>query len=274
MTSDDALTAGQLADEHETLLLPELAELLSSTSPVEDSLFKLAAVAAHAVTPPASCGITLRQDGRPMTVSSSDDLAAAVDEIQYGHDEGPCLQALATGVVVNVPDLGEESRWDGYRRQALAHGVRSSLSLPLSAHGQLVGALNLYAATAGAFSDADQVTEASAVAGQVEAVLGVVLRLAELVELTEQLRSALEGRSVIDQALGVLMGQQRCSAAEAFNLLRQASQHRNIKLRVLAAEIVTNLSGRAPEPHRFTEPTRAPRTKMSLAEPSAASGPV
>jgi AmiR/NasT family two-component response regulator len=44
------------------------------------------------------------------------------------------------------------------------------------------------------------------------------------------------------------MGQQRCTASAAFDLLRQASQHRNRKLRDVAADVITNVTGRPPEP--------------------------
>jgi hypothetical protein len=44
------------------------------------------------------------------------------------------------------------------------------------------------------------------------------------------------------------MGQQRCTATAAFDLLRQASQHRNRKLRDVAADIITNITGEAPHP--------------------------
>lgn len=56
---------------------------------------------------------------------------------------------------------------------------------------------------------------------------------------------------MIDQALGVLMAQQRCGQARAFALLRNASQRRNIKLRELAREIVTSVSGEPPAPPPF-----------------------
>jgi AmiR/NasT family two-component response regulator len=36
---------------------------------------------------------------------------------------------------------------------------------------------------------------------------------------------------VIDQATGVIMAQQRCTAADAFAIVRTACQNRNIKLR-------------------------------------------
>jgi len=40
--------------------------------------------------------------------------------------------------------------------------------------------------------------------------------------------------------MGVIMGQNRCTAEEAFVVLRQASQHRNVKLRAVAERIVTS----------------------------------
>jgi AmiR/NasT family two-component response regulator len=57
------------------------------------------------------------------------------------------------------------------------------------------------------------------------------------------MREAMESRSVIDQAIGIVMAQNRCDAATAFGLLRTASQNRNVKLRVVASDIVDSLTG-------------------------------
>jgi AmiR/NasT family two-component response regulator len=51
---------------------------------------------------------------------------------------------------------------------------------------------------------------------------------------------------VIDQALGILMAQQRCSADEAFALLRTHSQNNNRKLRDVAADLITRVTGQPP----------------------------
>ncbi|MEV4038541.1 ANTAR domain-containing protein [Streptomyces umbrinus] len=61
-------------------------------------------------------------------------------------------------------------------------------------------------------------------------------------------------RSGIDQALGVAMRQRKCTAEAAFDILRSASPHRNIKLRDLRTELITNLTGRPP-----TAPELRPR---------------
>ncbi|HEX5288841.1 MAG TPA: GAF domain-containing protein [Streptosporangiaceae bacterium] len=100
----------------------ELQALLLSTAGIEDFLQKMADLAAGRVTDGLSCGITLRPNGRPLTVASSDELAAAVDEVQYGIDKGPCLHAMRTGELVSVPDTAGEPRWAGFEARAAAHG--------------------------------------------------------------------------------------------------------------------------------------------------------
>jgi AmiR/NasT family two-component response regulator len=44
--------------------------------------------------------------------------------------------------------------------------------------------------------------------------------MAQQAVLTDQLRASLASRSVIDQALGVIMGEERCTAQEAFEIVR------------------------------------------------------
>jgi GAF domain-containing protein len=225
----------------------QLLNLLMGSPDLDEFLDQVVTLAAQVVTPAAACGLTTRRDGHPFTVANSSDLATQVDEIQYGADEGPCLDALRSGEVVQVDDLSVDERWPQYRPHALVHGVTSSLSLPLPVDKQTIGALNLYSSQVGAFSGPAR-THAEAFAGQCAAALTLTLRHSAQSQIQQQLAAALGSRSVIDQAIGILMGQQRCTAAEAFEILRQASQHRNRKLRELAAELITNLTGHAPQP--------------------------
>lgn len=57
-----------------------------------------------------------------------------------------------------------------------------------------------------------------------------------------RLQARLDTMPVIEQAKGVLMAQQRCGPEEAFDLLRRASQHGNIKVHVLARQIIAHLT--------------------------------
>jgi AmiR/NasT family two-component response regulator len=75
--------------------------------------------------------------------------------------------------------------------------------------------------------------------------LALAVRIAERTEMSH-LQIALGARAVIDQALGIIMGQNRCTADNAFELLRTISQNRNVKLRDIAAEMITAVSGQPP----------------------------
>ncbi|MGH8891431.1 MAG: GAF and ANTAR domain-containing protein [Acidothermaceae bacterium] len=232
----------------------ELDQLMLGSGPVETFLGNTARLATAVVEPPAFCGITLQRGSHPITVAHSDPRAAAVDETQYEQAEGPCLQALSTGELVEVCDLATESRWPRYTARALSEqGVRSSLSLPLVVDGVSTGALNLYCLTANAFGAADG-ARAQAFTQHAAAALTVVLREARHAQLDDDLRQALASRAVIDQAIGVLMAQQRCDPDTAFGLLRAASQHRNRKLREIAIDLVAGVSGVPPQPGPFREP--------------------
>jgi len=71
-------------------------------------------------------------------------------------------------------------------------------------------------------------------------------RLEEREQLAGHLEKALTSRSVIDQALGVIIARTGTDAVHAFKLLRAQSQHTNEKLRDVAAQIVKQASTRAP----------------------------
>lgn len=224
--------------------LSELVNLMLTTPSIEGFLGETARLAAG-VADALDCGITLRRDQGPCTVASHGTLAAVVDEQQYGEGDGPCLQALRTGHVVEVVDVAQESRWGAYPALAMRHGVRSSLSLPLVVDGDPRGAVNLYAAVSHAF-DAAARCRALAFSEQAAAALTVVSRQAQLTQLTEQLQAALASRSVIDQAIGIIVGRDRCSPDDAFALLRTTSQHQNRKLREIAADLVAATAGPPP----------------------------
>jgi hypothetical protein len=71
-----------------------------------------------------------------------------------------------------------------------------------------------------------------------------------------RVQAQLESLPVIEQAKGILMAQQRCGPEEAFDLIRRASQLANIKVRVLAAEIVEHVTSATAR--TSPQPTRPP----------------
>ncbi|MFJ8142741.1 GAF and ANTAR domain-containing protein [Streptomyces sp. NPDC096013] len=223
----------------------DVTALLLDTDTLDEFLQALAQRALELAPAADGCGVTMERRGRPVTVSSAGASATKLDEAQYGQDDGPCLQAMRTGLTVDVPDTLSEKRWGGYPAYAAACGARSSLSLPIAPYTHTAGALNLYAPVPYAFADAD-LTSLRLLAAQATGAIELAQRIADAQQFTADLQTALKSRTVIDQAMGVLMGQQRCTAEEAFQILRTASQHRNTKLRDLCAELITGITGRRP----------------------------
>jgi GAF domain-containing protein len=151
------------------------------------------------------------------------------------------------GHLVRIEDTADAAQWPKFEGQAATQGIRSCLALPLIADGKPVGALNLYARTAAAFGTAET-RRAENFAENASGALALALRLASYAALTDQMRSSLASRAVIDQAIGVIMAQERCTQARAFAMLRTASQNGNVKLRDIATAIVTSVSGERPQP--------------------------
>ncbi|WP_329172416.1 GAF and ANTAR domain-containing protein [Streptomyces sp. NBC_01477] len=217
--------------------IPDVTALLLTTQSLEGFLTALAEMAVGLAPESDGCGITLERQRRPVTVTSVGDTAPRLDEKQYALDNGPCLEALRTGEEVAVADMLAERRWGAYPAYAAALGTHSSQSLPIAPHTHTAGALNLYAPQPHAFADADM-TALRSLASQATGAIALAQRTADAQELAADLQAALQSRTVIDQAIGVLMAQQRCGPGSAFELLRAASQHRNVKLRDVCAELV------------------------------------
>ena len=226
--------------------LSNLHSLLLGGPTVEDFLVQLARLAARVVEPPASCGITTRYGTRPHSIATSDERAALIDEQQYGNGDGPCLESLRTGRVVEVQDQRTDDRWGVYGEHAVRLGVLCSLSFPLVVEDRTTGAMNLYGYDRPNTFSEDDKQRAEVFAAQASTALTLALRFAQHNEVTEQLEAALESRTVIDQAIGVLMAQQRCDADTAFDLLRKHSQNNNRKLRDVAAGLIFQVTGRPP----------------------------
>jgi GAF domain-containing protein len=216
----------------------DLVALLASGGDLKSFLGDLVDLAVRQVPRAEACGLTLSRDATGVTVASTGPLAERADEGQYDVDAGPCLESMRTGTVVRVEDMATERRWAPYPQRAAELGVRSSLSLPLVVEGRTSGALNLYATRPGVFGAEDEAT-AARWAEHATGALAVALRIADSDERADHLLGGLDTRTTIGQAVGLLMAQERCTAAQAFDLLRIASQRRNVKLRDVAAGVVS-----------------------------------
>jgi hypothetical protein len=121
-----------------------------------------------------------------------------------------------------------------------------SWSVPLATPTEEVGRLDVYVDGGRRAVDPADQQRLEEFARDATPLIILAVRRAEQQHLNEQLVAALGSRTVIDQAIGVLMAQERCSAAAAFALLRKHSQNHNRKLRDVATEIVTRVTGHPP----------------------------
>ena len=214
-----------------------LSRLLLAEETLEDTLSRVASLASRTLDPCDMASVTMMTDGRASTPVLTDPLVGALDTAQYRSERGPCLEAYSVRQVVRGTISESAPRWPEFTAAAAEVGIRSILSVPLVANQQPLGALNLYSRTAEGY---DEMAEETAVLFSEQAA--VACANAEVYwrthTLTEHLREALESRDVIGQAKGILMARRGCTPDAAFEALRKVSQHRNIKLRQIAEQVV------------------------------------
>lgn len=199
----------------------------------EPTLQQLSEIAVEAVGADMA-GLTVRDErGRPTTVVYTERMVVDIDQVQYDWDRGPCLDAARTHTVFEVEDMASERRWPEFAAAAHEHGIRSSLSMPVVAADDGVGALNFYDHRPSHFDPVKRAL-AELFAGQ----CSITALYWHHVNQSAGLRKAMESRATIEQAKGVLIATTGCSPDGAFDLLREQSQMENRKLREIAQEIV------------------------------------
>jgi GAF domain-containing protein len=174
--------------------------------------------------------ITVHQADHSMrTAASTDPLATQADTFQYELREGPCYAAVTGERFVLVNELATAVQFPRYAPKALALGIGAQAAVQLLHNGERAG-LNMYAHRAGAF-DRSTVQMAELFATQAGALLGYAAQV-------ENLSEALHTRTQIATAVGILMERYGIDRHRAFAFVTRNSQNRNIKVRVLAQQII------------------------------------
>lgn len=177
-------------------------------------------------------GVSLVERDTITTPVASDEQLRRLDEEHYALGEGPCYEAIREHATIVVDDLASDPRWPGWgRAMEQALGIRSSLSFRLFTRPDRTwGALNVYSHTPGAFTDDDVAN------GHVIAAMSAVVLARSIND--EQLAAAVETRTVIGQAVGIVMERYGLDESTAFGVLRRLSSHSNVKLRDVAGQVV------------------------------------
>ena len=169
------------------------------------------------------------------TVAPTDDLVLDLDGKQYELREGPCYDAAVTTAHVISPDLATDQRFPAYGPYVVSKGIRAQAGLRLFDAPASQGALNIYSHRAGAFEDFS--TLADLFSHQAAIAINYAREIADL-------NDALRTRTTIGQAVGIIMERYELNDERAFAFLTRLSQHRNVKLRLIATEIVADVERR------------------------------
>jgi GAF domain-containing protein len=229
--------------------LAALSRFFVGDGTLEQTLLRVSELTIEAIPAADLVGLTMIVEGRKRTAVFTDEMAPEIDQAQYDTGEGPCLDAFAQQMIFRVESTREDGPWPAFRKAAAAHGIGSTLSLPMVIDKHGVGAMNLYSRRERGF-----VPEDDAIGEQFASQAAIVLANAHAYwdarELSERLGEAMRSRAVIEQAKGMLMAAQQCNEDEAFQLLVLASQRENIKLREIASRIVSSAVQRSGRPER------------------------
>ncbi|GAA2137629.1 GAF and ANTAR domain-containing protein [Nocardioides koreensis] len=162
----------------------------------------------------------------------------ALEQIESGQQEGPCVEAFRLGEVLAIPDLEEYAdRWPAYCAAARERGLGATVGIPLRLGDQSVGAVELYAAGPRKWP-AEDLEAAVVLADMVTAYLINVSKIRQQEQLTEQLQSALESRTVIEQAKGMIAARHSVTVDDAFELIRRHARSHHVTVRAVSDAIV------------------------------------
>ncbi|MGY4712845.1 GAF and ANTAR domain-containing protein [Mycolicibacterium sp. CBM1] len=223
-----------------------VAGIVAGAKSVSELLRDVAEFATHALPGVDSAGVALIDDDSIVrTWAATSCLVDDIDAVQYREfNEGPCLTCMESRRPAVSGSLGSDSRWPHFGGRVARMGVHSALSLPLIIGDHVIGAINAYAYRRDAFGE-HAVRLGAQFAGSAAVSVYNAQLLAKAHEQTERLQHALTSRAVIDQAIGIIRSRSGGTAEEAFHRLTELSQQQNIKLHVVAEQLVEEAARRA-----------------------------
>jgi GAF domain-containing protein len=190
--------------------------------------------------------------GVTLTLVASDHEIALLDALQYV-DSGPCVDAVAAEQVItfdrdgprpaeSAPDW--EDRWQLFALATAAAGVRSTLTLPLLDDDQVVGSVNLYAASTGAFDGLHAEIADILSAWAPGAVLNADLPFSSR-ERARQAPRILKNAAKVEVAIGLLLASLDLDEHEARRRFYDAAGRGGVE-DVRLAEVLVELLGQRP----------------------------
>ncbi|HET9873106.1 MAG TPA: GAF and ANTAR domain-containing protein [Propionibacteriaceae bacterium] len=174
--------------------------------------------------------ITMRHtDGTLDSYAVTDKILVELDEHQFALKEGPCYDGATNDPFAVSADLQSDKRYPRYGPIAAEAGIHSQAGIRLFENNKTVGALNIFSRDVGAFENVSAV--ARLFSHQAAIALAYSIQI-------QGLNDALRTRTRIGQAVGIVMERYKIPEQQAFAFLTRLSQHRNVKLRLIADELI------------------------------------
>ncbi|WP_406057503.1 GAF and ANTAR domain-containing protein [Kribbella sp. NBC_00889] len=205
----------------------QLALELHGSDSIEETVVQFALQTLHC----SHAGVALvGEQGQPEVSAVTSPIVAEAFRAQWTAADGPLVESLRNHATVLVADTATEQRWPDWAAKVHAAGVRSVLDVPLSTIAETVGVLGLYSLTPETFGPDD------------EAIAHLLAMYASVAVATARnernLISAVDARTLVGQATGILMERYGIDEDRAFAVLKHYSQHTNTKLRDVAQQLI------------------------------------
>jgi transcriptional regulator with GAF, ATPase, and Fis domain len=187
----------------------------------------------------ADVGIMLKEsDDSIQVIASSSGRARVTDTLELAAGEGPCIEAIETGVVITAASREELlERWPAFAARTEEVGYDATHAIPLKLRETVIGSLNFFLHEPGMLSDSDaELAQAFADVATITVMQHRKLLTTETVRA--QLQQALTRRILIEQAKGMLSAQNSSTTDEAFELLRRHARDNNIQLGAVAQAVI------------------------------------
>ena len=211
-------------------LLADMALELEHEGTKQAVLDRVSQYARHVLDADDAGILLMRSRSRIETPAATSSRVDEAHQLQVSFDEGPCLDAITGKATYLANDVANDKRWPTWGPAAAEIGIRSTVGVRLASRGRGYGSLNIYANQVDAFTP-----DAADVAEMLAAHATAALASAEKVE---GLATALESRTVIGQAQGILMQKFDIDSDASFEFLKRISQHENRRLFAVAEAIV------------------------------------
>jgi GAF domain-containing protein len=178
-------------------------------------------------------GLLMTSKGNHLVaITASDPAAEKADKLQVELQEGPGIAAVAEARSTVVHDTAADMRWPRWAVGMRDLHLGSVLAIQLWTSQSTLGALNLYACCPHGF-DADTLAAAGVLGRHASIALSTARQ-------EESLRQAIDARTLIGRAQGILMERFAVDDQAAFEVLRRYSQNTNTKLNEVARILVSS----------------------------------